>query len=61
VRVGLAPAAVANRWPDRREPGQPTTSRDFTSLALAKMGVVRLIDADGQVREAAAPPAVRAA
>jgi hypothetical protein len=62
IRVGLVANAVANRWPDRRDPGQPATSRDFTGLALAKMGVARLIDAEGRIREAApAAPAARAA
>ena len=42
LRTGLAPEVVAQRWPDRRDMSQPATSRDFTTLALAKMGVSRL-------------------
>jgi hypothetical protein len=59
LNVGLVPEVVVGRWPDRRDMSQPTTSRDFTSLALAKMGVARLTDADGRIREAV--PASRAA
>ena len=53
LRVGVVPECVAQRWPDRRDASQPATSRDFTTLALAKMGVARLTDAEGRVREAA--------
>jgi hypothetical protein len=42
MRVGLVPDASVQRWPDRRDMSQPATSRDFTALALAKMGVARL-------------------
>lgn len=42
LSVGLVPDAVAQRWPDRRDMSQPATSRDFTQLALVKMGVASL-------------------
>ena len=51
-RVGLVPGCVAHRWPDRRDASQPATSRDFTTLALTKIGVARLTDAGGRTREA---------
>lgn len=53
VRVAVCPDVQIARWPDRRDASQPATSRDFTSLALTKIGVARLTDADGKVREAA--------
>ncbi|HMO86306.1 MAG TPA: glycosyltransferase [Lacipirellulaceae bacterium] len=52
LRVGVCPEVIASRWPDQRDASQAATSRDFTGLALAKIGVARLVDADGQVREA---------
>lgn len=54
LRVGVAPECIAQRWPDRRDAGAAATSRDFTQLALAKMGVARLTDVEGRVREARA-------
>jgi hypothetical protein len=56
LRVGVCPDSIAWRWAERT-----TAARrdDFTSLALAKMGVSRLVDADGQVHEA--PARLRAA
>jgi hypothetical protein len=42
LRVGVVPDVVVQRWPDRRDMSQPATSRDFTQLALTKMGVTRL-------------------
>jgi hypothetical protein len=57
IRVGLVPDVLVQRWPDRRDASQPATSRDFTALALAKMGVTRLTDADGRIREAVVPAA----
>jgi hypothetical protein len=56
LRVGFVPEAVVQRWPDRRDMSQPATSRDFTALALAKMGVARLTYPDGRIREAAPQP-----
>jgi hypothetical protein len=52
LRACVIPECIAQRWPDRRDASQPATSRDFTALALAKMGVARLTDAEGRVREA---------
>jgi hypothetical protein len=54
LRVGVCPDVVASRWSDRRASNLSTTSRDFTSLALVKMGVRRINDCDGHVRGAAA-------
>ena len=59
LHVGVCPDVTIVRWPDRRGASQPATSRDFTALALTKMGVARLTDAEGRVREAA--PQSRAA
>lgn len=61
LNVGVCPDVTISRWPDRRSASQPATSRDFTALALTKMGVARLTDAEGQVREAASATASRAA
>ena len=49
VKVGVCPEAVAWRWPD----GAAKSGRDFSALAVAKMGVSRLVDADGRTIEAA--------
>jgi hypothetical protein len=59
--VGFVPEALVQRWPDRRDMSQPATSRDFTALALAKMGVARLTYPDGRCREAAQPQQAQAA
>jgi hypothetical protein len=59
LRVGVCPDVVAMRWADKPAPQQDRQTRDFTSLALAKMGVSRLTDADGRIVEAA--PVARAA
>jgi hypothetical protein len=50
LKVGVCLESVAYRWAEPSG-GQ---KRDFTSLAVAKMGVSRLIDADGRTHEAAA-------
>ena len=55
VKVGVCPAAVAWRWHD----GAAKSGRDFSSLAVTKMGVSRLVDANGRTIEAA--PQTRAA
>jgi hypothetical protein len=49
VKVGVCPEAIAWRWPD----GAAKSGRDFSALAVAKMGVSRLVDADGRTIEAA--------
>lgn len=49
VKVGVCPEAVAWRWLD----GAAKSGRDFSALAVAKMGVSRLVDADGRTIEAA--------
>jgi hypothetical protein len=51
LKVGVSPESVVYRWDDR--PAARAAKRDFTSLAVAKMGVSRLIDAEGRVHEAA--------
>jgi hypothetical protein len=51
LRVGVRPDVMAVRWLDRSAVAQ-ATRRDFTSLALVKMGLSRLTDVNGQVREA---------
>jgi hypothetical protein len=50
LKVGVCPESIVYRWDD-----QPArmAKRDFTSLAVAKMGVSRLIDAEGRTHEAA--------
>lgn len=50
VKVGVCPEAVAWRWQDG---AAMKSERDFSALAVAKMGVARLIDADGRTIEAA--------
>jgi hypothetical protein len=52
LKVGVCPESVAWRWADKSAARKP--ARDFTSLAVAKMGVSRLIDADGRTHEASA-------
>jgi hypothetical protein len=52
LKVGVCPEAVAWRWADKSAAKRP--ARDFTSLAVAKMGVSQLIDADGHIHQAAA-------
>ena len=53
VRVGVVPQVVARHWAN---PSSATArrGRDFQGLAVAKMGVARLIDAEGRLHEAAA-------
>lgn len=50
VKVGVCPAAVAWRWQDG---AGAKTGRDFSALAVTKMGVSRLVDANGRIIEAA--------
>jgi hypothetical protein len=57
LRVGVCQESVAWRWTEKR--ADRRTARDFTSLAVAKMGVSRMMDADGRLHEAA--PSRRAA
>ena len=45
IKVGVCPEATAWRWNDA---AVATPSRDFSSLAVAKMGVSRLVDAEGR-------------
>jgi hypothetical protein len=52
LKVGVCPESVVYRWDDK--PAARAATRDFTSLAVAKMGVSRLIDAEGHAHEAAA-------
>lgn len=52
LKVGYCPESIAWRWAEKSASSKP--SRDFTSLAVAKMGVSRLIDAEGRTHEAAA-------
>jgi hypothetical protein len=51
LKVGVSPESIAWRWAEKASVRQP--ARDFTSLAIAKMGVSRLIDAEGRTHEAA--------
>ncbi len=53
LRVGVCPEVVAQALEHERSRAAPGASRDFKHLALAKIGVSRLIDADGRVLEAA--------
>jgi hypothetical protein len=53
LRVGVCPDAVAQRWTSGESASRSATRRDFKTLALAKMGVSRLIDQDGRTLEAA--------
>jgi hypothetical protein len=51
LKVGVCPEAVAYRWVEK--PASRASQRDFTTLAVAKMGVSRLVDAEGRTHEAA--------
>ena len=51
LRVGFCPDSIAWRWTEKR--ADRRAARDFTSLAVAKMGVSRMMDADGRLHEAA--------
>lgn len=53
LRVGVAPQVVADHWP--RGASESRRGRDFRGLAVAKMGVARLIDLGGYAHEATAP------
>jgi len=59
LKVGVCLDSVAWRWADKSASRRP--ARDFTSLAVAKMGVSRMIDAQGRTHEAAAHSHLRAA
>ncbi len=50
LRVGLAPEVVASLWNEPHE--IETTTVDRRSLAVAKMGLVRMTDFEGQVVKA---------
>jgi hypothetical protein len=52
LRVGVCRDVVAQRW-SSTDAAPHGAGRDFKHLALAKIGVSRLIDADGLVLEAA--------
>jgi hypothetical protein len=52
LRVGVCPEAVVERWTGG-DAAPKSARRDFKTLALAKMGVSRLIDHDGRILEAA--------
>jgi hypothetical protein len=52
LRVGFCPESIAWRWIEKT--ADRRTTRDFTSLAVAKMGVSRMMDAEGRLHEAAA-------
>ncbi len=52
LKVGVCPESIAWRWAEKSAASTPT--RDFTNLAVAKMGVSRMIDAEGRTHEAAA-------
>ena len=54
MRIGFVPQSVAARWEDAKADAQTRHGRDFQSLAVAKMGLARLTDAEGQTHEAAA-------
>jgi hypothetical protein len=51
LKVGVSPEATALRWIER---GGSQPLRDYTGLAVAKMGVSRVVDADGRIHEAMA-------
>jgi hypothetical protein len=51
LKVGVCPESIAWRWAEKSVGRKP--ARDFTSLAITKMGVSRLIDAEGRTHEAA--------
>jgi hypothetical protein len=53
LRVGMCPTSTAWRWADRGAV-EVRGGRDFKSLAVAKMGVSRMVDGDGRTYEAAA-------
>jgi hypothetical protein len=50
LKVGICPESVAWRWTEK---SGKSPARDFTSLAVAKMGVSQMIDAEGRLHEAA--------
>jgi hypothetical protein len=52
LKVGVCTESVAWRWAEKSAAG--AVKRDFSSLAVAKMGLSRMTDADGRVHEAAA-------
>jgi hypothetical protein len=52
LKVGVCPESIVYRWDDK--PAVRAAKRDFTGLAVAKMGVSRLVDAEGRTHEAAA-------
>ncbi|MBA3483990.1 MAG: hypothetical protein H0T51_19475 [Pirellulales bacterium] len=52
LKVGVCPESIAWRWTEKSVTRKP--ARDFTSLAITKMGVSRMIDAEGRTHEAAA-------
>ncbi len=52
LKVGVCPDSVAHRWAERGDSRR--SLRDFTGLAVAKMGVSRMVDASGRIHEAAA-------
>jgi hypothetical protein len=54
LRVGFAPEAVVRKWADRHSAAAARHGRDFMSLAVAKMGVQRLVDEEGRAFAAAA-------
>jgi hypothetical protein len=51
LKVGVSPEATALRWIER---GGSQPLRDYTGLAVAKMGVSRMVDAEGRIHEAMA-------
>jgi hypothetical protein len=52
LKVGVSPESTAFHWTDKSDSRRPL--RDFTSLAVAKMGVSRMVDSTGRIHEAAA-------
>lgn len=54
LRTGVCPESIARRWDEAARSAESRRGRDFQSLAVAKMGVSRLVDAEGRVYEAAA-------
>jgi hypothetical protein len=52
LKVGVRPESIVYRWDD--QPASRAAKRDYTGLAVAKMGVSRLIDAEGRTHEATA-------
>jgi hypothetical protein len=59
MRVGVATGALAARWEDAKANAQTRHGRDFHTLAVAKMGLAKLTDADGKTYHA--PAAAQAA